>query len=188
MHRERKKLSSEQVNELQFAQDQSADAASALRFQAVRLYGTGYAVETIIPICRCSRPSLMEWNRKYHQGGIAALLDQRQGGNRALLSNEAIEALQGKLHQYQPQQLFAPGEYAGDGRFWTIATLSQLVERDYGVRYKRASSYRLLFDKCEFSYQRTSQHYLSRSEQRVMGFEEALEKNSSTRRKRCPRP
>jgi transposase len=188
MHRQRKGLSIEQVNELQVAQDKSPDAVSALRFQAVRLYGTGYPVETLITICRCSRPSLMEWNRKYHQGGIAALLDQRQGGNRALLSNEEREALQGTLHQYQPNQLFAPDEYAGDGRFWTIATLSQLVEREYGVRYKRVSSYRVLFDQCDFSYQRTSHHYLSRSEQRVMAFEEALEKNSLTRHNRQQRP
>ena len=123
----------------------------------------------------------MEWNRKYHQGGIAALLDQRQGGNRALLRPEALEGLQRTLHQYQPNQLFAPDAYAGEGRFWTIATLSQLVEREYGVRYKRASSYRVLFDKCDFSYQRPSHHYLSRSEQCVMAFEEELEKNSSTR-------
>ena len=177
MHRQRKKLSVEQVNELQVAQDKSADAASAMRFQAVRLYGTGYAVATIQTICGCSRASLMEWNRKYHQGGLAALLDQRQGGNRALLSYEALEALQRTLHQYQPHQLFAPSEYEGEGRFWTIATLSRLVERDYAVRYKRVSSYRVLFDKCDFSYQRTSHHYLSRREQRVIEFEEALEKN-----------
>jgi transposase len=177
MHRQRKKLSYEQVNELQVGQDKSPDGASALRFQAVRLYGTGYAVEMIKAICRCSRPSLMAWNRKYQQGGLAALLDQRQGGNRALLSYEALEALQRTLHQYQPHQLFASSEYEGDGRFWTIATLSQLVERDYGVRYQRVSSYRVLFDKCDFSYQRTSHHYLSRREQRVIEFEEALEKN-----------
>jgi transposase len=152
MHRQRKKLSSEQVNELQIAQDQRPDAASTMRFQAVRLYGTGYTVETIMAICRCSRPSLMEWNRKYHQGGIAALLDQRQGGNRALLSKEELAALQRTRHQYQPNQLFAPDAYAGEGRFWTITTLAQLVEREYGVRYKRASSYRVLFDPCDFSY------------------------------------
>lgn len=177
MHRKRKKLNNEQVNELQVAQDKSPDGASAMRFQAVRLYGTGYAVETIMAICRCSRPSLLEWNRKYHQGGIAALLDQRQGGNRALLRNEELEALQCKLHQFRPNQLFASSEYEGDGRFWTVTTLAQLVEREYGVRYKQPCSYRILFDKCDFSYQRTTHYYLSRREQRVIEFEEALEKN-----------
>jgi transposase len=177
MHRKRKILNEEQVNELQVAQDNSADGASAMRFQAVRLYGTEYRVEEIMAICRCSRPSLQEWNRKYHQGGIAALLDQRQGGNRALLKPEAVERLQNKLHQYRPNQLFACGEYEGDGRFWTIETLAQLVEREYGVRYKQPCSYRALFDKCDFSYQRTTQQYLSRREQRVLEFEETLEKN-----------
>jgi len=177
MHRQRKVLKQEQVNELQVAQDNSPDGASAMRFQAVRLYGTGYRVEAILVICRCSRPSLLEWNRKYHQGGIAALLDGRQGGNRALLRNDELESLQGMLHQYRPNQLFAPGEYEGDGRFWTVSTLAQLVEREYGVHYKQPCSYRLLFDKCEFSYQRTAHHYLSRREQRVIEFEEALEKN-----------
>ena len=187
MHRQRKHLSIEQVNELQVGQDKSGDAASAKRFQAVRLYGTGYAVATILSICRCSRPSLMEWNRKYHQGGMARLLDQRQGGNRALLSEEQREALQRTFHQYQPHQLFAADTYEGEGRFWTIASLAQLVERTYGIRYKRVSSYRILFDQCDFSYQRTSHHYLSGREQRVLEFEEELEKNSSTRPNRHPR-
>lgn len=178
MHRKRKLLSQEQVNELQVAQDNSPDGASAMRFQAVRLYGTGYSVEEIMAICRCSRPSLLEWNRKYHQGGIAALLDQRQGGNRALLGNDELERLQSTLHQYRPNQLFAPGEYERDGRFWAVSTLAQLVEREYGVRYKQPCSYRILFDKCEFSYQRAAHHYLSRREQRVIEFEETLEKNN----------
>lgn len=125
----------------------------------------------------------MEWNRKYHQGGIAALLDQRQGGNRAFLSQAELEALQQTLHQYSPHQLFAPDEYEGAGQFWTVATLALLVERKYGVRYKRESSYRVLFDRCDFSYQRTSHHYLSRTEQGVMAFEETLEKNSWIRHK-----
>jgi len=183
MHRQRKKLTIERVNELQVTQDKSPDAASAMRFQAVRLYGMGYQVAIIMAICRCSRPSLLEWNRKYYQGGLAALLDQRQGGNRALLRKHELEALQRTLHQYRPNQLFALDTYEGDGQFWTIATLSRLVEQDYGVRYKRVCSYRVLFDKCDFSYQHTSHHYLSRCEQQVLAFEEAFEKNSSTQPK-----
>jgi transposase len=188
MSRERIKLTSEQVNELQVAQDNSTEASSALRFQAVRLYGTGYPVSEIEAICRCRRPSLLEWRRKYQQGGVAALLDHRAGGNRAFLSQVELEALQQTLQHYRPQQLFATDEYAGAGQFWTVATLALLVERHYGVRYKRDHSYRVLFARCGFSYQRTSQHYLSRSEQRVMAFEETLEKNCSILPKVSPIP
>jgi transposase len=177
MHRQRKKLNKEQVNELQIAQDKSPNVSSALRFQAVRLYGIGYPVNEIMTICGCSRSSLMEWNRHYHQGGVARLLDQRQGGNHTLLCAEQIEHIQRLLHQYQPNQLLSRQEYEGDGRFWEIASLARLVEREYAVRYKSASSYRDLFEKCDFSYQRPAQQYLSRSELKVVAFEEELEKN-----------
>lgn len=177
MHRQRKKLTKDQVKELEVAQDSSSDKENALRYQAVRLYGTGYPVNEIESICGCSRVSLMKWNRKYHQVGVIGLLDQRQGGNRAYLSSEQKEKLQGLLHQYRPNQLFAASHYEGDGQFWTVASLSWLIEREYGVRYKCLSSYHQLFDQCDFSYQRPTQQYLSRNEQNVMAFEEELEKN-----------
>lgn len=177
MHRQRKKLTKEQVNELQVAQDSSRNTGSALRYQAVRLYGLGYPVKTIQTICGCSRASLMEWNRYYHQAGVAGLVDQRQGGNRAFLSPEQLEDLQQRLHQSQPNQLFRTDQYEGEGKFWDIATLALLVETEYAVRYKAACSYRELFERCDFSYQRTTHQYLSRSEFKVMSFEEELEKN-----------
>lgn len=183
MHRQRKKLTGEQINELQVAQDNSSDAKNALRFQAVRLYGSSYAVVEIEKICGCSRPSLLAWNRRYHQVGVAGLIDQRQGGNHALLSHEQLEQLQGWLHQYQPKQLFAAEQYTGAGKFWDVPSLALLVQEKYGVRYKRAHSYQQLFARCDFSYQRTSQQYRSRHEHKVIACEEALEKNSSTRRK-----
>lgn len=177
MHRQRKELTTEQVRELQVAQDSCADAMTAMRYQAVRLYGIGYAVKMVQEICGCSQPSLMEWNRKYHQIGVAGLLDQRQGGNRARLREEELERLQQKLHQYQPYQLFSQAEYTGDGRFWCVKTLACLVQQEFSVTYKTANSYRALFEKCDFSYQRTTQQYLSRSELKGVAFEEELEKN-----------
>lgn len=180
MHRQRKKLTEEQVSELRVAQGEAPDARSAIRCQAVRLYGAGYAIETIKYVCGCSRQAVMVWNRKYNEGGVAALVDRRQGGNRAYLSEKQIEELSRKLHQYEPRQLFAADAYEGDGRFWTVLTLALLVEQEYSVRYKRSGSYRELFLRCHFSYQRPGQHYLSRNEEKVMTFGEALEKNSST--------
>src|SRR5687768_15558675 len=111
MSRQRKKLTEEQVKELQAAQLSSEDAASALRYQAVRLYGLGYAVATIQEICECGLPSIWEWNRKYHRQGVAGLIDQRQGGNRAALQPLELEALHGWLHAYKPNQLLGPDEY-----------------------------------------------------------------------------
>lgn len=177
MSRQRKKLTNEQVNELQAAQMSSEDAASAKRYQAVRLYGLGYAVETIQEICECGLPSLWEWNRKYHAQGVTGLVDQRQGGNRAALQPWALEALHGWLHTYKPNQILGPDEYSGNGEFWSLAALACLVEKRFNVRYQSLTSYRNLLAKCDFSYQRTTQQYQSCSPYKVMAFEEELEKN-----------
>jgi transposase len=89
-----------------------------------------------------------------------------------LLLPAQIERLQTLLDTYTPQQIFGSAGCAGDGRFWTVPDLRRLVEREFGVLYKSDTSYRLLFDKCDFSYQRPAGQYKSRSEPKVMEFEE----------------
>jgi transposase len=171
-------LSDEQANALQAAYLHCQDADAKTRYQAVRLYGLGYAVEQITDICACTRRSLLRWCRAYREGGLAALLDQRQGGNRARLRPEQIEAVQNQLHRYTPAQLLGRDACTGDGQFWTVADLTTLLERDYGVTYQSPTSYRTLLSKCDFSYQRPAKQYKSHSDFKVMAFEEALEKKS----------
>ena len=77
------KLSKEQDQALKAAYHQCQHGQTKIRYQAVRLYGNGYAVAEIEDITGCSRPSLMEWCRVYRQAGVVGLVDKRQGGNRA---------------------------------------------------------------------------------------------------------
>src|SRR5262245_50980368 len=112
------KLSQEQINELQGAYQQGDDARTQVRYQAVRLYGSGYPTAEVMKITGCSRTSLLEWCRAYRRYGVAGLVDQRHGGNSAKLSPSAVERLANQLHQYKPNQLFATGEYTGNGEFW----------------------------------------------------------------------
>ena len=164
-------------HELQRAYDTCKDGATKVRYQAVRLYGTGYAVSEIQAIVGCSRPSLMAWCRKYRRQGVAGLIDRRTGGNRALLSGTQMEHLQRLLHQYTPRQWLGEAACSGDGAFWTVVDLAQVVEREYGVRYQTKQSYYDLFAACEFSRQRPGKQYKSRNAAKVISFEEELEKN-----------
>jgi transposase len=176
MDRRQFKLTEAQDNELKWAYNQCQDAQTKIRYQAVRLYGQGYPVKEIQEITGCSRPSLMEWGRAYRQFGVAGLVDKREGGNRAKLSPLEVEQLQEQLHSYTPVQLFSSTGCYGDGQFWTVPDLAKLVERHYGVTYKSATSYRTLFDRCEFSCQHPEAHYRSRNELRALEFEQELEK------------
>jgi len=162
---------------LQGAYHNSDDPLARIRFQAVRLYGQGYRVAEIEQICGCSRPSILEWSRDYRQGGIAGLLDQRQGGNAAKLKAPQLEELQTMLHRYTPGQLFGAANCAEDGAFWTVPDVQRLVQERFGVYYRSLTSYRNLLAKCGLSVHRPGHHYKSRNEEQVMAFEEALEKN-----------
>ncbi len=170
------KLTHEQVNELKAAYQRCRDGQTKIRYQAVRLYGTGYPVTDIEEITGCSRSSLMEWCRAYRQYGVAGLVDQRQGGNRAKLSPLELEQLQQCLESYSPGQLFGAENCYGDGQFWTVPDLARYVKQQYGVIYQSQTSYRTLFDRCQFSWQRPGSHYRSRNELAVLDFEQQLEK------------
>ena len=172
-------LTEAQAKELQAAFLHCQDILAKTRFQAVRLYGTGYPVTQIIDICGCNTRTLLNWTRTYRERGLSALLDHRQGGNRARLKSEQIETLQNQLHGYTPAQLLGRSHCVGDGQFWTAADLACLLKRDYGVVYQSHTSYLTLLQKCGFSYQRPAKQYKSHSEAKVMDFEEQLEKKIS---------
>lgn len=174
MSRERTLLTLEQVTELQVAYDQCRDGDTKIRFQAVRLYGTGLATAEILAIAGCSRSSLMNWSRSYQAMGIAGLVDKRVGGNSAKLAPYQVERLHDQLQSYTPEQLLGPD--AVGAAFWTVADLAQLLERDYGVVYKSVTSLRSLLKRCGLSRQKPAKVYKSRSELQVMAFEETLEK------------
>ena len=171
-------LTKEQEQELKAAYHQCQDGQTKIRYQAVRLYGNGYGLAALQEITGCSRPSLMEWCRAYRQAGVVGLVDKRQGGNRAKMSVVQLEHLQQQLERYTPRQILGAENCYGSGEFWSIPDLARLLDRDYGISYKSASSYRDVFMRCDFSYQRPDTQYKSRSELRVLDFEQELEKNS----------
>ena len=117
----------------------------------------------------------MNWIRTYQQMGIAGLVDKRAGGNSAKLTPHQVEHLTDQLARYTPEQLL--GAEAVSAQFWTVTDLARLVERDYDVVYDSPTSYRTLLKRCRLSRQRPAKQYKSRSELKVLDFEEMLEKN-----------
>jgi transposase len=171
------KLSEAAGNELRGAYHNCSDPLAKIRFQAVRLYGEGCRTQDIESICGCSRSSLMEWCRAYRREGVTGLLDHRNGGNHAKLKPQQVAEIQRLLECYTPAQLLGREQCVGAGEFWTVPDLAHIVKVRTGVVYQSATSYRNLFDQCDFSLQTPGHYYQSRSAQAVMAFEEELEKN-----------
>lgn len=169
-------LNESEAQALQVAYLNCQDGPTRTRYQAVRLYGIGYQVDEVMQICGCSRRSLLDWCQRYRNEGIAGLVDHRLGGNHRHLLALEIEGLSQLLQRHTPSQLLGPA-VTGDGTHWCVGDLMSVVFQQFGVRYKSQTSYRTLLERCDFSYQRATKQYKSRSEAKVMDFEEQLEKN-----------
>jgi len=181
-------LSEAEANALSAAYLHCQQADTKIRYQAVRLYGLGYRVAQICDICGCSIRSLLAWSRAYRDRGLSALLDHRLGGNAAKLTSEQMEQLANQLHRYTPAQLLGKDACMGSEHFWNIGPLAVLLERDYQVRYQSKTSLRTLLGKCGLSLQRPAKVYKSHNQDKVLDFEEALEKKSSIPPKTLPTP
>jgi len=172
-------LTADQVQALTTAYDQSKDGPTRTRYQAVRLYGTGYPTAEILAITGCSESALRLWCQKYRAGGVLALVDHRAGGNRAALTAAELAELQEKLHTYTPREVFGPQAATPTGEFWTVPDVARALEHWYDVVYTSYSSYWRVLRQCGFSYQKPAKVYKSRSAVKVVEFEQAFEKKRS---------
>lgn len=170
-------LSAQQVSELWRAYDDCTDANTRTRYQAVRLYGTSYPLQTIKDVTGCSTSSLREWVQQYRHTGLDGLADHRTGGNSAKLTAEQRRDLEARLNQFTPQQLFGAQAHTPSGQFWTVEDLQDAVRRWFGVQYQSRVSYYNLFHACGFSYQRTEKVFKSQRLGEIAPFQELVEKN-----------
>ncbi len=171
------RLTDAQAAALHRAYDQTKDGPTRTRYQAVRLYGSGYPVAQIEEITGCSCTSLMDWCRIYRTRGVAGLVDGRVGGHRANLTPAQRDTVRANLHQYTPRQCFDPETATPDGQFWTVPDLRHAVQDWFGVAWTRPLSYLALLADCGFTYQRAQKVFTSRAERDVLALEEQLEKN-----------
>jgi len=177
-------LTERQVGELWRAYDACSDADTKIRYQAVRLYGTAAPLQTILKATGCSISSLREWVRAYRTAGLAGLVDHRAGGNSAKLTPDQRQEVEARLHQFTPQQILGTATHSASGQFWTVEDLQEVLCGWYGVQYQSRNSYYNLLHACGFSYQRAEKVFKSQRPAEMADFQEMVEKNSSTQRKR----
>lgn len=171
------KLTEKETEPFRQAEQQTQDVRELKRLQAVRLYGTGLAIEAIMNIHNCGESSLREWVQKYQRAGLEALRSHWSVQNASKLTRAQRAELKERLHEYGPDQILPPEVRISTGKFWTVSDLQSAVEQWYEVVYKDEGSYRNLFHSCGFSYQRPERVYKSRpSEREIAEFEAELEK------------
>ena len=170
-------LSESELQQVRRAEQTTRDIHQLRRLQAVRLYGTGGAVSSIIDLLGCSERSVRYWAGCYQAAGLNGLQSHWQGGNALKLNQQQRQELKERLHQYTPDQVLSDEIRLSRGVFWTVSDLRLVVQQWYQVSYHSEDSYLNLLHECGFSYQRAERVYRSRStEQQIADFEAKLEK------------
>lgn len=161
-----------EITRLAAAEQATNDKHARTRYQAIRLYGQGWAIETIQEITQAGESTIRQWAMNYRAEGLNGLRSQWTGKNANKLTGEQREQIKQRLHEYRPVDL-----HLSTGEYWTVSDLRVAVEQWFGVVYQDETSYQTLFRKSGFSYQRTTKVYRSRpSEAALAQFESELEK------------
>jgi len=170
-------LSEQEIRQLRQAEQQTQNVLDLRRLQAVRLYGSGAAMQEITNITNCTGRSVRRWSQRYKEKGLEGLRSQWTGENALKLSREQRADLKRRMYAYRPDQVLEPDIRISQGQFWTISDLQLAVQKWYRVTYGCRESYRLLMAECGFSYQKVEAIYRSRAkEQAIADFEAELEK------------
>jgi transposase len=127
---------------------ESYDSESRFRLRAVLLYEKGVSIEQVMAETGCSRSSLLNWHRAYKQHGVEGLVDRRQGGNNAKLTDEQMRDMGTRLCGRTPRDILGSRTATPDGQLWTVEDLYNIIWQWYGVKYKSRTSYYNLLKTC----------------------------------------
>lgn len=149
-----KKLPSKQKDALDKAYKGSKILREKRRLNAVRLLTKGYSHKQAAEILDYKLSYIEDLAKTYNREGISGLFAKENPKNRAYLNDKQKDAIAQAIKEFKTpndtQLLSLPAER----NFWSVATLREFVKKKYGVEYKSKTTYRQLFRRAGFSYQR----------------------------------
>jgi transposase len=98
------------------------------RVEAIRLLHQGYTRAEVAEILDVAESSVYDWQKKYREGGLAALSTKIASGRKKLLTDRQLLQLSGSLRM-NPRQL------GFDFGLWTRKIVRDLIRREFGIDY-----------------------------------------------------
>lgn len=113
-------------------------ATNEERLRAVQLMEQRKSVDQIVDILGVSRASVYEWQRKYREGGLAALSTKFTSGRPTTLSDKHMVQLYSLLVGKDPRQ------YSFGLALWTREMVAELIHQRFGFRLSLVTVGRIL--------------------------------------------
>ena len=107
------------------------------RLEAAGMFAHGATQAEVARTFGVSPQAASVWYRRWHQGGEAALRGAGRAGRRPRLSQAELEAVDQALRK-------GPEAFGFDTDLWTLARVTQVIERLTGVRFHPGHVWRLL--------------------------------------------
>jgi transposase len=108
------------------------------RLLAVQLMERGQSPETVAEILGVSRSSVFDWQKKYREGGLAALSTKFASGRPTVLSDKQMMTLYSLIAGKDPRQ------YSFGFALWTRKLVADLIEQKFGTRLSLPTIGRIL--------------------------------------------
>src|SRR6266704_1666166 len=138
------KLTEDEIQGLEAAEQETREALALRRLQGVRMYGSGLDMKLVKQVTGAARRTVEDWIKAYRAHGVAGLQPGWKGGNSRKLTVNEREALTNRLQHMTVEQALSQEERVDNGPFWTVEAVKRVVEKWYGVEYRSRESYRLL--------------------------------------------
>jgi len=166
--KEIKKLTSNQVKELEvFVKDKEKMGVEIKRAQAILLLNENSSEVLICSLTGFNRNYAFKLRSKYLEKGIEGLLTKKRK-TKALLTRGQKEEIKRVLRNCSPK------DFGISLDFWTTAILGELIEEQYGVKYKSRTSYYLIFKESKFSYHNPGKQYEKRDPEKIDVWEKEV--------------
>lgn len=134
--------------------------AEAQRLRAVELLQQGRSQAETARMLGVSSESVRRWRRRWEHGGAAALRRRIAGGRPSKLTDAQVDQVRTALEQGARAHGF-------DSELWTLERVGRVVEDTTGVRLARASVWRLLTVRLDWSLQRPARRASERDESEI---------------------
>lgn len=168
-----KKLSGEQVAELESAYTKTKKPRELLRFQALLLLAQGYKRKEVAQIIRVSTHAIEDWLTAFRKEGIQGLYEKGQPGNHRKLTKEQKERIRKIIITKLPKEVKLTEQ------FWTPLLVAKLITNTYGISYSPEQC-RQLLHQAGLSFHKPEKVNQRQKTGDRLRFEETLKKDSET--------
>ena len=137
-----------------------------VRLAAAELFEAGASDRVVAKRFRVSRMSANRWRRALAAGGRAALASKGAGGARCKLTTAQLDELAGVLEE-------GPAAQGWEDQCWTLARITDVIWRRFGVEYTLAGA-DLLLHRIGWSVQFPARQAAERDEARIAAWRQEV--------------